>query len=130
MRVMPLLRVVAAALASSSRTVTRGAPKPGLAAVGLPGAPFAERLCVGVQVYYNNVLSLPLIGVLMWWYGELTSLRKEEALQNPMFLVAACASALVIPSPTLPWSLLNTLLYPTLRPSSPWISRKSYLNVL
>ncbi|CAL5225658.1 g8517 [Coccomyxa viridis] len=47
------------------------------------------------MVYYNNVLSLPLIGVLMWWYGELTSLRKEEALHNPMFLVAACASALV-----------------------------------
>ena len=52
-------------------------------------------VCADTQVYYNNVLSLPLIGVLMWWYGELTSLRKEEALHNPMFLVAACASALV-----------------------------------
>ena len=52
-------------------------------------------MCADMQVYYNNVLSLPLIGVLMWWYGELVSLRKEEALHNPMFLVAACASALV-----------------------------------
>ncbi len=50
-----------------------------------------------MQVFYNNVLSLPLIGLLMWWYGELTSLGKEEALHNPMFLLAACASALVIP---------------------------------
>lgn len=60
------------------------------------GVLLLPTLCVDVQVYYNNVLSLPLIGVLMWFYGELTSLRKEEALQNPMFLVAACASALVI----------------------------------
>ena len=54
-----------------------------------------ESLCAGMQVYYNNVLSLPLIGVLMWWYGELASLKSEDALHNPMFLIAACASALV-----------------------------------
>ena len=47
------------------------------------------------QVYYNNVLSLPLIGLLMWWFGELTTLRKEEALQDPLFLIAAFVSALV-----------------------------------
>lgn len=47
------------------------------------------------QVFYNNVLSLPLIAVLMWWYGELTTVIYEPALQNPMFLIAASASALV-----------------------------------
>ena len=54
-----------------------------------------RSLCADMQVYYNNVLSLPLIGVLMWWYGELASLKDEDALHNPMFLIAACASALV-----------------------------------
>jgi len=48
-----------------------------------------------VQVFYNNVLSLPLIAVLMWWYGELKTLQFEPALQNPIFLFAACASSLV-----------------------------------
>ena len=47
------------------------------------------------QVFYNNVLSLPLIAVLMWWYGELKTLPFEPALQNPIFIFAACASSLV-----------------------------------
>ena len=50
-----------------------------------------------MQVFYNNVLSLPLIAVLMWWYGELKTLQFEPALQNPIFLFAACASSLVSP---------------------------------
>ena len=49
------------------------------------GMLLALYLSVHLQVYYNNVLSLPLIGLLMWWFGEVTSLRKEEALQNPCF---------------------------------------------
>ena len=48
-----------------------------------------------LQVYYNNVLSLPLIAVLMWWYGEVHGLLEQPALRNPVFLVAACASSLV-----------------------------------
>lgn len=58
-------------------------------------------------------MSLPLIGLLMWWYGELGSLGKEEALQNPMFLAAACVSALVrLICPALKFSCaaLNALL--------------------
>lgn len=47
------------------------------------------------MVFYNNLLSLPLISVLMWWYGELDSVLYEPALGNPMFLIAAMASALV-----------------------------------
>ena len=47
------------------------------------------------MVFYNNLLSLPLIAVLMWWYGEIEGLLDEPALQNPIFLIAACSSALV-----------------------------------
>jgi GDP-mannose transporter len=47
------------------------------------------------MVFYNNLLSLPLIMMLMWWYGELDSVLYEPALQNPMFITAAIASALV-----------------------------------
>lgn len=47
------------------------------------------------MVFYNNVLSLPLIFALMWWYGEIHTLPQEPALQNPIFLIAAGSSALV-----------------------------------
>ncbi|EIE26589.1 GDP-mannose transporter, golgi apparatus [Coccomyxa subellipsoidea C-169] len=47
------------------------------------------------MVFYNNVLSLPLIGMLMWWYGELDTVMYDPALRNPMFIMAACSSALV-----------------------------------
>ena len=47
------------------------------------------------MVFYNNVLSLPLIFMLMWWYGEIHTLADEPALQNPIFLLAAGSSALV-----------------------------------
>ena len=41
------------------------------------------------------MLSLPLIAVLMWWYGEVHGLAEQPALRNPVFLVAACTSSLV-----------------------------------
>ena len=47
------------------------------------------------MVFYNNLLSLPLIAALMWWYGEIEGLLDEPALRNPVFIVAACSSALV-----------------------------------
>ena len=45
------------------------------------------------MVFYNNLLSLPLLGGLMWTFGELERLPLEPALRNPAFLFAACASA-------------------------------------
>ena len=45
------------------------------------------------MVFYNNLLSLPLLGGLMWAFGELERLPLEPALRNPAFLIAACASA-------------------------------------
>ena len=45
------------------------------------------------MVFYNNLLSLPLLGGLMWAFGELERLPLEPALRNPAFLFAACASA-------------------------------------
>ncbi|KAK9840936.1 hypothetical protein WJX81_001201 [Elliptochloris bilobata] len=47
------------------------------------------------MVFYNNLLSMPLIALLMWWYGEIERLPTEPALHNPHFLFAACASALL-----------------------------------
>jgi hypothetical protein len=47
------------------------------------------------MVFYNNLLSLPLIAALMWWYGEIEGLLDEPALRNPVFLIAAGSSALV-----------------------------------
>ena len=45
------------------------------------------------MVFYNNLLSLPLLGGLMWAFGELERLPREPALRDPAFLFAACASA-------------------------------------
>jgi len=47
------------------------------------------------MVFLNNLLSLPLILVLMYYYGELPSVINDPALKDPYFLVAACASALL-----------------------------------
>jgi GDP-mannose transporter len=47
------------------------------------------------MVFYNNLLSLPLISVLMWWYGEIDTVMYDPALRNPMFIMAALATALV-----------------------------------
>ena len=38
------------------------------------------------QVFYNNLLSLPLLAVLMGWFGKLKTLPVEPALQNPTYL--------------------------------------------
>lgn len=47
------------------------------------------------MVFYNNLLSLPLLLVLIWQGGEFATLAKEPALQNPYFLAAALASSLL-----------------------------------
>ena len=47
------------------------------------------------MVFYNNLLSLPLLLVLMWQGGEFKTLAQEPALKNPYFLTAALASSLL-----------------------------------
>lgn len=47
------------------------------------------------MVFYNNLLSLPLLLVLIWQAGEFDTLPQEPDLQNPYFLTAAIASSLL-----------------------------------
>lgn len=46
-------------------------------------------------VYYNNLLSLPFLGVMMLFSGELHSVWKEPDLTNPSFLTVALFSGLI-----------------------------------
>ena len=50
--------------------------------------------CV-LQVYYNNLLSLVPIAVLMLGFGELHKLPHEPALANPEFLTVAMLGGLL-----------------------------------
>jgi GDP-mannose transporter len=47
------------------------------------------------MVYYNNLLSLPFILGLMWYFGELQTLGHQEALHNPMFQAVALMGGLI-----------------------------------
>lgn len=47
------------------------------------------------MVFYNNLLSLPLIGLLMAGSGELTTVWSEPDLVNPSFLSVALLSGLL-----------------------------------
>jgi GDP-mannose transporter len=47
------------------------------------------------MVYYNNLLSIPPILVLMFFFGEHRGLLAQPALQNPMFLLVALVGGLI-----------------------------------
>jgi GDP-mannose transporter len=47
------------------------------------------------MVYYNNLLSLPCIFVLMYMFGELPTLAHQPALNNPVFLIVAGLGGLI-----------------------------------
>jgi GDP-mannose transporter len=47
------------------------------------------------MVYYNNLLSIPPILVLMFFFGEHKGLLAQPALQNPMFLAVAFVGGLI-----------------------------------
>lgn len=47
------------------------------------------------MVYYNNLLSIPPILVLMFFFGEHKGLMQQPALQNPMFLAVALVGGLI-----------------------------------
>lgn len=54
-----------------------------------------ERLDEFSMVFYNNLLSLPLIFLVMAGQGELGILAEQEDLRNPAFLIVAMLSGLV-----------------------------------
>lgn len=47
------------------------------------------------MVFYNNLLSLPLLLALMAAQGELSTVLEQPDLYNPRFLIVAGASGLV-----------------------------------
>ena len=47
------------------------------------------------QVFYNNLLSLPFIAVLMLASGEVTGVWSEPDLHNPWFLLVAAMSGVI-----------------------------------
>lgn len=47
------------------------------------------------MVFYNNLLSLPLIAALMCWQGEWSILTRQPDLYNPAFLIVASLTGLV-----------------------------------
>lgn len=47
------------------------------------------------MVYYNNLLSLPFIMALMWYFGEWQTLPHQAALANPMFQTVALMGGLI-----------------------------------
>jgi GDP-mannose transporter len=47
------------------------------------------------MVYYNNLLSIPPILVLMFLFGEHQGLLAQPALANPVFLFVAVTGALI-----------------------------------
>eukprot|EP00199_Chlamydomonas_sp_CCMP681_P001907 CAMPEP_0119105438 /NCGR_PEP_ID=MMETSP1180-20130426/3395_1 /TAXON_ID=3052 ORGANISM="Chlamydomonas cf sp, Strain CCMP681" /NCGR_SAMPLE_ID=MMETSP1180 /ASSEMBLY_ACC=CAM_ASM_000741 /LENGTH=363 /DNA_ID=CAMNT_0007090481 /DNA_START=134 /DNA_END=1225 /DNA_ORIENTATION=- len=48
-----------------------------------------QRMDEFSMVYYNNLLSLPCIMVLMYVFGEIPTLTSQPAFQNPAFLMVA-----------------------------------------
>lgn len=47
------------------------------------------------MVYYNNLLSLPCIAGLMWFFGEFDGLFSQAALSDAIFQLVAMLSAIV-----------------------------------
>ena len=47
------------------------------------------------MVLYNNLLSLPLIGLIVFLFGEHQTLASDPALRNPLFLAAAAVSCVI-----------------------------------
>eukprot|EP00798_Chlamydomonas_sp_ICE-L_P015234 gene15234-21316_t len=54
-----------------------------------------QKMDENSMVYYNNILSLPLILLLMFAFGEMDGLFAQSALRNPVFLVVALAGGII-----------------------------------
>ena len=54
-----------------------------------------EKLGEFSMVFYNNLLSLPAVAVLMMFTGEFRSIWNEPDLHNPSFLLVAGLSGLL-----------------------------------
>lgn len=59
------------------------------------------------MVYYNNLLSVPCIMGLMYFFGEFGTVMSQPALQNPQFLLVG-APALHLSHA--PWPPVKTFL--------------------
>lgn len=51
--------------------------------------------CAMLQVFYNNMLSLPFIAAMILVTGEVHKVWSEPDLTNPMFLSVAAVSGLI-----------------------------------
>ncbi|GIL84758.1 hypothetical protein Vretimale_14453 [Volvox reticuliferus] len=47
------------------------------------------------MVYYNNLLSVPPILLMMWYFGEFRGLFEQEALRNPAFLMVSTLGGVI-----------------------------------
>lgn len=54
-----------------------------------------QRMDEFSMVYYNNLLSIPPIMGLMWYFGEFEGLAAQPALQNPVFLTVSALGGVI-----------------------------------
>ncbi|EFJ47809.1 hypothetical protein VOLCADRAFT_105037 [Volvox carteri f. nagariensis] len=47
------------------------------------------------MVYYNNLLSVPPILLMMWYFGEFKGLLEQEALRNSAFLLVSALGGII-----------------------------------
>lgn len=58
-------------------------------------ATLGSKMSTQSEVYYNNILSIPFILVLIWGFGEHVSLPQDPALKSSAFLLAVGVSCFV-----------------------------------
>ena len=54
-----------------------------------------QRLSESSMVFYNNLMSLPFLAVVMLYTGEIFSVRDEPDLANPSFMLVAALSGVL-----------------------------------
>jgi drug/metabolite transporter (DMT)-like permease len=61
----------------------------------LPPARAPAQMDEFSMVYYNNLLSIPPILGLMWYFGEFNGLLEQPALKNPAFLMVSTLGGII-----------------------------------
>lgn len=54
-----------------------------------------KKMDTATEVYYNNILSVPLLVILVFMFGEHLTLHDDAALQSPAFLSVALVSCML-----------------------------------
>ncbi|KAG2492125.1 hypothetical protein HYH03_009616 [Edaphochlamys debaryana] len=54
-----------------------------------------QRMDEFSMVYYNNLLSIPPIVAMIWYFGEYKGLMEQPALQNPAFLMVSSMGGII-----------------------------------